>query len=450
MRSEERQTETDNAALTNENTDASPALRKEGYESQTKCLESTKGGCNADSLLGRLTIDGLPQKPGANPRDAEGRAEGPSEGSDPGTGGKRGASAGLDNQRSGLPHAELEDKPSAVFEADKDSPASPKSEADGDEAAEHGAKSESVEDEEAEHDPESNEDEESEHDPESNEDEEAEHDEKPEASAEQGEEEGEGEEEEDENEDGDGEHEGKPEASDQNQNEDNEGTDSETEQTDNSAKGMAGEMAKLAHLDEGVNHDSLKQEQNNEQDPIDDPEDNPDGTVPDQQKDQTETMDAKNGSNTKSGQPGEKQLAKEAASKSGDNSNDCLKMDPGDLQFTVYPESKLQAIKERSFTEVMKALNQAGAEVRNQFEALPLNKDGIGYGQQHIVFLRQHGLNDAAQSMSTHIAALGRIAYGQSMFEAPKPTPGRKPPVDSSTRTWTVPETKPEIIQYKR
>lgn len=417
MRSEERQTETDNAALSNENTDTSSAFRKEGYESQTKCPGTIKGGCNADSLLGRLTIDGLPGKPEANPRDAEGRAEGTREGSDSGRDPALGAGGDINNERNGKPQAEL----------------GRKAEPAEDEAEQHGKREASDEEEEN-----------------------AEHDEKPEA--ENGEEEDDEPEEEHEDEhEGRGDHghdeedDGQPEAHDGNEN-GAENEDTETREASNSEKTMAGEMAKLAHAGEGMKHASLKeQEQNSEEEPpIDDPEDNPDGTAPDQPKDQRDSLEAKKSSNTKSDELTDKQQPKEVASKG--NSSDCLKIDPGDLQLTPYPESKLLAIKERSLNEVMAALKQAGENVRNQFHALPLNKDGIGYGQQHIVFLRQQGLNDAAQSMSTHIAALGRIAYGQSMFESPPPHVGtqRKPPVDSSTRTWTLPEPKPAIIQYKR
>lgn len=91
------------------------------------------------------------------------------------------------------------------------------------------------------------------------------------------------------------------------------------------------------------------------------------------------------------------------------------KEDPGLLQAGArYPEGKLKAIQEQSMQDVQRALNEVGAWQADQFRAIPLNKDGIGYGQQHVRFLREIGENQAARAMSTYIAAAGRLMFGQN------------------------------------
>jgi hypothetical protein len=201
---------------------------------------------------------------------------------------------------------------------------------------------------------------------------------------------------------------------------------------------------------EGMKHDSLNSNENEQEPPIDDPEDNPDGTAPSDSGADTE-MDAK--MDSKADDKLDAKLNSKADTKADAKMNakespsDCTKIDPGDLELVPYPTDKLQAIKERAMKEVRHAVQSAGNDTQEQFARLPLDKNGVGYGQQHISFLRERGMDDAARSMSTYVAATGRLVWGQSMFE--RQSAPQKPPVDDSTSTWSLPGKKPPITYYK-
>lgn len=389
MRTDER-VENDNTANSDAQSDSAVKKMRDDV-GVTKCgpfpdsQAIAKGGCSASRHLGNLTIDGLSEKPqAANPRDAEGHSQRENQGADNGKLGSKLGESGADYKQKAADKFANE-----KFDShEQDHEEEPEEETEDEpQAGKGGEENEETEDPEVNDEP--NEDDPESLDGKKSEDERDEQGDDPEA-----------------------------------QDDDAAEIRHAKGESSQGKKDAEASTMKVAHQDDGMKSEFMMHKKEEE------------GTKRD------ELINAP--------KPDADDVNQETAAKNAgkDGAGDCLKIDPGDLQLIPYPEAKLKAIQERSMNDVQALLKGQSADLQNEFRALPLDKNGIGYGQQHISFLREKGLDEAARAMSTYVAATGRLVYGQSMFQ-PQHTPETSKPRDFYLKP-PAPRTKPDVIQYKR